>query len=100
MRIGQEGTRGTKAYHTVCGRARQRGREILTKLGGQYGYGRRANAAVLFLHAEVEIIGGEERGGVLKNGIVAIGDFRGLVNGEYRMSSKEGVSCAILARRQ
>ena len=32
------------------------------------------------LHAEVEIIRGEERGGVLKNGIAAFGDFRGLVN--------------------
>ena len=61
--------RGTKADRTVGGRAGQRGRETLTRPGGQCG-----------LHVEVEIIGGEERGGVLKNDIAAIGDFRGLVN--------------------
>ena len=44
----------------------------------------------------------KEQGGVLKNGIAAIGDCRGLVNREWRMVSKEGVSvsCAILARRR
>ena len=56
--------------------------------------------AVLLPHLEVEIIGGEERGGVLKNGVAAIGDFRGLVNGESGMASNEGVSCALLVRRQ
>ena len=38
--------------------------------------------AVLLVHVEVEIIGGKERDGVLKNGIAAIGDFRRLVNGD------------------
>ena len=55
--------------------------------------------AVLLLHVEVEIVGGKERGGVLKNGIATIGDCRGLVNGEWWMASKEGVSSPILARR-
>ena len=35
----------------------------------------------IVLRVEVEVIG-EERGGVLKNGIAAIGDYRGLVDEE------------------
>ena len=35
-----------------------------------------------------------------KNGIADIGDFRKLVNGEWRMVLNEGVSCANLARRR
>ena len=35
----------------------------------------------IVLRLEVEVIG-EERGGVLKNGIAAIGDYLGLVDGE------------------
>ena len=91
---------GTKADRTIGGRAGQHGRETLTRPGGRCGYGKRANVAVLLLHVEVEIVGGKERGGVLKNSIVAIGDCQGLVNGEWRIAPKEGVSCTILARRQ
>ena len=46
-------------------------------------------------HVEVEIHGGEERCGVLKNTIVTIGDCRGVMNGGWRTALKEGVSCTI-----
>ena len=52
---------------------------------GDAEYGRRVNVAVLWcrivLRVELEIIG-EERGGVLKNVIVAIGGCRRLLDGE------------------
>ena len=66
--------RGTKADRTVSGRAGQHGHETLTRPGGQCGHGRCAGVAVCLLHVEVDIVGGEERDGVVKSGIATIGD--------------------------